>query len=1023
MWIMQIRDLQVPGVYKAEKYEEKSLPLKQSKIYYIGRSLDRSVDKSITGPTNDIIMKHVKVTKGWAHLKVEEWQRYVDTKTGEIMRPTLTLFIDNLKGSATTVSVWQPMNANREDSYDETDYMSSSEGGEIDVQSGTVIHVADDLKIRFVWKPVIVADSNRTPDRATQYTYLNQYLIYNSLVYVPDRTSFVVRKEIYADDQDCLLALSDAVPIVSPEWLDATGSILLAFEGRTKPEGIFRLPAADQFLPALDSKIDDIRKKASWWLPKEARGGMWKGKTVLTLSGKSPLDEEKYFHHLGARVRHLDIVSQSNRVTNWDDFAMRLKPYFTEAEKNFEECLKEDSERRDSQDGQTAQGKYVAIALGDTVLESYNATGEMLMDILTEPLEKFVIRSFCGWFLKDSLDIPINFAQNWWITLTRANWKDFSSNAQDENDTVMDSQSHSALAGGKSQLRASSQSGKSVEQLSVGIPSTHPEEQAPAEQLGQKRPLRLRAKQGRQFFSALENNSNNENDDGDAEMPQRKRSRLDAEEERVEKGNTLAHDSAEGGVSDTQKANASSGSGLRRRVGKTRLGLLHSIGENDDDSTKPHSNKKDSLHAYRGLYNSVKQSGINPSQVDEDDDRTEPQEEEDFVQRSINRQKKETETTSQMQSKANKRQEPAANHEMDIDRTGPSKAAEPSNATARKLLHAQHIDPTRPEAVTKDTEFLQTVTKARKGAKNLDEFDLEFNALKIARPKKSAPVKVYGAGLFDASRIYNSVLDLDTDVTGNFIKIERVNLFRKDKSKDQDRAANQDWGGRPNFKKFKKQVISRRSPVKLNLAPAADFGIGLDYWPDKKTADTSSTELPHYTQTRIKQSQASMQADHTSSQLTTRPRKRLLRVDSDDENDVMALPTLARDATGAFITQLNHRTNKLTTSVGSTSATGSRQSTAAARSRVAPDQSSPSLLAVQSDEDEQPVRKTYQKKVSKPPRGESSQAEDFMGSAVSSHTASTTPSTNKRKRLIPMDDDEDNDLVNTLRSFYPERRH
>ncbi|KAJ9109072.1 hypothetical protein QFC21_000399 [Naganishia friedmannii] len=995
MWILQIRDLDVGGVYKAGEYTEKSLPLQHSKIYNIGRATERSKGGEDTGPVNDIIIKHPKFTKRSAHLQVEEWQRYVDSKTGEIVRPKLTFYIDEIKGTARAIGVWQPMNEALEDSYDGTDFMKSSEDTHFEIQSGTVIHYADDLKVRFAWKPVIVADSNRTPERAEQYTYLNQYLIYNSLGFVPRHTSYVVRKEINPDDRDCLLAVSNAVPIVSPGWLDSARSTLVTFEERKTPEGVFELPAADRFSPVIDPEIDDARKKASWWLPNEARKSIWKGKTVLTLGGKAPLDEQQYFRSLGAHVRHLDIISPSNRVDNWDDFATRLKPYFTEAEKNFQDCLKEDPEIGD-------HGEHIAVALGDTVIENYSGAGVMLMDILMEPLEK--------------LDIPVNFAQNWWTTLTRANWKDFSSNAHDGIDTAMNSQSQSAAAAGKSQLRASSQGGKSAEQQSVGIPSTHPDEQAPTEQFEQKRPLRLRAKQGRRFFSVLGNNSDGENDDGDPEMPQRKRSRVDLEEEHIEKGNTLAHDSAEAGVSDTvrlfacKKTNASSGSGLKRRAGKTRLGLLHSIGESDEDFKKPHSSKKDSLHAYRSLYNSVKQSGADPSQVDEDD-RAEPQEEEDFVQRSINRQKKETEATSQTQLKVNKQQEPADDGEMDIDGSRPHKAAEPSNAAARKPLHAHHVDPTRPEAVTKDTEFLQTVTKARKGAKDLDEFDLEFNALKIAKPRKSAPVKVYGAGLFDASRIYNSVLDLNTDVTGNFIKIERINLFRKDKGKDREHAANQDWAGRPNFKKFKKQEISRRSPVKLNLAPAADFGIGLDYWPDKKTANTSSAELPHYTQTRIKQSQASTQADHAGSQFTTKPRKRLLRVDSDDENDVMALPTLARDATGAFTTQMNPRKPKSTTTVGSTSATGSRQSTDAARSRVAPDESSPSLLAVESDEDDQPVRKTYQKKASKPPRGESSQAEDFMGSAISSHTDATTPSTNKRKRLIAMDDDDDNDLI------------
>lgn len=112
-------------------------------------------------------------------------------------------------------------------------------------------------------------------------------MIYNSLEFVPHHTSYVVRKEIDTDDHDCLLAVSTAVPIVSPEWLDTAKSILAGFEERKNPEGIFQLPAADQFSPAIDHEIDDARKKATWWLPDESRKSIWKGETVLTLGGKS----------------------------------------------------------------------------------------------------------------------------------------------------------------------------------------------------------------------------------------------------------------------------------------------------------------------------------------------------------------------------------------------------------------------------------------------------------------------------------------------------------------------------------------------------------------------------------------------------------------------------------------------------------------------------------------------------------------------------------------------------------------
>lgn len=243
---------------------------------------------------------------------------------------------------------------------------------------------------------------------------------------------------------------------------------------------------------------------------------------------------------------------------------------------------------------------------------------------------------------------------------------------------------------------------------------------------------------------------------------------------------------------------------MRLRAGRGRSGLLDDIDEDDsDDGTGTYGKygKKDSLNAYRSLYNSVKQSAGGTSQGAQSDRAETLGEEEDFVQRSIFRQKKEAKMTNETQGSAATNRDEDGDQDME-EAQSQQQSTSGTAAATRQPLHTQHVEPTRPEAVTKDTEFLQAVTKARKGAKALDDFDQEFNALKIAKPKKSGATKVYGAGLFDPSRIYNSVLDLDTDVTGNFIKIERVNLFRKDKK--QDRAVNQDWAGRPNFKKFKK---------------------------------------------------------------------------------------------------------------------------------------------------------------------------------------------------------------------------
>ena len=243
---------------------------------------------------------------------------------------------------------------------------------------------------------------------------------------------------------------------------------------------------------------------------------------------------------------------------------------------------------------------------------------------------------------------------------------------------------------------------------------------------------------------------------------------------------------------------------------------MDNIDEGDDDDSSSYGKTAKSLEAYRGLYDSVKQSAGSAIAKRRNNETQVGEEEEDFVQRSLLRQKRKAESNNTTQSS-----EPvglAAIHQgMDVDeesQVGPSAIAGPT-ATVRQPLQVHHVEPTRPEDVTKDTEFLQAATKARRGAKELDEFDLEFNALKIAKPKNAQAIKIYGTGLTDPSRIYNSVVDLDSDVTGNFIKIERVNLFRKDKDRQQDALPEHDWAGRPNFKKFKK--VSICAEIKINL--------------------------------------------------------------------------------------------------------------------------------------------------------------------------------------------------------------
>ena len=129
---------------------------------------------------------------------------------------------------------------------------------------------------------------------------------------------------------------------------------------------------------------------------------------------------------------------------------------------------------------------------------------------------------------------------------------------------------------------------------------------------------------------------------------------------------------------------------------------------------------------------------------------------------------------------------------------------------------------------TKDERFLTAITTASKKAK-IDQLDEEFNNLRILKPSK-AKVQVQPADHPD----WNMVEGFDDDITGNFIQIVKVDLFRKDgggKKKVQ-----QVDDGRANFKKFRKaseilnarvmelaadivqQNVPRREPLNLVIA-------------------------------------------------------------------------------------------------------------------------------------------------------------------------------------------------------------
>ena len=126
-----------------------------------------------------------------------------------------------------------------------------------------------------------------------------------------------------------------------------------------------------------------------------------------------------------------------------------------------------------------------------------------------------------------------------------------------------------------------------------------------------------------------------------------------------------------------------------------------------------------------------------------------------------------------------------------------------------------------------DENFLKAVNSMKRGKKHEDDFDREFNQLRITNPKAKkkqdrdqdpiAPEDAVGtATTSDAaatSRPWEAIDDFgDVGLRGNFMVVVEMEVHRgsakptlSTRNKDD---ANSEWVGKPNFKKFKKVQIA-----------------------------------------------------------------------------------------------------------------------------------------------------------------------------------------------------------------------
>lgn len=118
-----------------------------------------------------------------------------------------------------------------------------------------------------------------------------------------------------------------------------------------------------------------------------------------------------------------------------------------------------------------------------------------------------------------------------------------------------------------------------------------------------------------------------------------------------------------------------------------------------------------------------------------------------------------------------------------------------------------------------DDAFLKAIASTKRGKKNEDEFDREFNKLKISKPElnKENPE--------DEWKVLEQFGD-DDHVRGNFMMIVTMEVTGKHGGRTRQTETNPEWQGKPDFKKFKKKNTNRVRPKLVDLVISDESTMG-----------------------------------------------------------------------------------------------------------------------------------------------------------------------------------------------------
>ncbi|KAJ7442642.1 proline-rich protein [Mycena latifolia] len=218
----------------------------------------------------------------------------------------------------------------------------------------------------------------------------------------------------------------------------------------------------------------------------------------------------------------------------------------------------------------------------------------------------------------------------------------------------------------------------------------------------------------------------------------------------------------------------------------------------------------------------------------------------------------------------------------------PSLAAGPSNAT--KVLA-----PTKPigkkgDAVTAgaatgkpdtDTAFLKAIASTKRGKKTEDDFDRDFNKLKISKSDLRAD-EIDHRPEWELLETFGD----ETNLLGNFMVIQDLDVFRAEGGGSRKRAVANDprWDGKPDFKKFKKQknTVAGKKAIELVVSEENDAGLGPGYWKGGSSPTRSQDDFGpiQKRQTQAKKTQVQPKASRSKA------KSQAMIIDDSDEEEI-----------------------------------------------------------------------------------------------------------------------------------------